>query len=103
MITLYPFQQRAADKLAPIIHQGNSALLIGATGIGKTYVLGDVLKRLFDINYFAGCDSPFPVFFITKSSVVPQTREVLFGEYKLPTDKLYITNYDQLRATLGEI
>lgn len=103
MVELLPFQQRAADKLAPILHSRKSALLIGAAGIGKTYIVGDIIQRLFHTNHFIDCKSPFPVIYLTKSSVVPQTREVLFGEFKLPVDKIFITNYDQMRSTLGSI
>lgn len=101
MITLYPFQQSSSQKLLDLVKQNKSALLIGATGTGKTFIAGEVLSELFSTGYFAKSTKPFPVFYLTKSSIIPQTQEVLFQDYKLPADKIFVVNYDQLRATLG--
>jgi len=104
MITLYPFQQNASKDLEDIvISRKESALLIGATGVGKTYIFAEILEKLFNSGRFANSTKPFPVFYLTKSSVIPQTREVLFKDYHLPPDKIFVTNYDQLRATIGDL
>lgn len=101
MITLYPFQQQAVKDLTPLVENNLSSLLIGATGVGKTYIMAQLLELLFKKENIKNSLKPFPVFYLTKSSIIPQTREVLFGEYKLPSDRIFITNYDQMRATIG--
>lgn len=101
---LIEFQQRATQDLLPILDGGNSALLIGPTGVGKTYISGFLLKQLINkILSSVGDDAFFPIFYITKSSVVQQTQEVLFREFGLPSDKVLVTNYDQLRSTIGTL
>lgn len=102
---LLPFQKVAVEKTWPIIKRGESALIIGAAGTGKTYVYGELIHRILTEGYLNQLNPTrnptFPIFVLTKSPVVDQTREVLFGEFKLPPSKIFVTNYDQLRSTLG--
>src|SRR5882724_11450027 len=55
-----------------------AAMLIAATGLGKTYLLGQFIENLFLAKWF----DKFPpslvkVLFVTKASVVTQTERVL--------------------------
>ena len=112
-IKLYPFQSKAIDQCYPQLNEGKSLVLIGATGTGKTYVAGSLLRKLEDNEYFQwrkaqlseklGYDLQpiFDVIYVTKASVVQQTQDVLFREFKIPPHRVFVTNYDQLRSTLG--
>lgn len=79
--------------------------LIGATGVGKTFVMGSVFKNLFAINFFAGKSvSPWPIVCITKASIVEKTKRELLKYFSIEHDnEVKVINIDQLRATFGEM
>lgn len=103
---LFWFQKKEAKALLDGIDKGSRAqLLIASAGLGKTYIAGAVLRRLKDREFEKGKSvSPWPYFYITKASVVEQTKRVLESKFGLsvPND-IMVTNYDQLRATLGTL
>lgn len=82
-----------------------SQLLIAATGTGKTYIAGAVLRRLLDNNFHAnktfGCTN---YLYVTKSSVVEQTKRVFRNSFNLshPND-VEVVNYEQLRSRAGQL
>ena len=80
-------------------------LLHGGTGTGKTYVAGYQVLRAFKENWFvnvAAATVPWPVFIVTKASVVEQFWRVLKYQFRCPMDNIVITNYEQLRSSFGE-
>lgn len=105
--TLFWFQKKYAKELLEgiVTHNKHAQLLVAAAGHGKTFIIGAVLRRLFDMNFCDGKTmSPWPMFYVTKASVVEQTKRVLETSFNIDTElECKVTNYDQLRATLGEI
>lgn len=79
--------------------------LIAAAGSGKTYATGAVLRRLIDANWHRkDCMSPWPIIYVTKASVVTQTRRVLETDFQIDTrNEVTVIGIDQLRARFGEM
>jgi superfamily II DNA or RNA helicase len=104
-VNLLDFQAQAVERLAPKVLNGESCMLIGQAGTGKTYALGSLIDKIIKSGYlenrFSHLKPPFDIFYLTKSPVVEQTREVLFGEFKISPRRIFITSYDQMRSTLG--
>lgn len=102
---LYGFQKKNAKALLDGIQKEDlrSQLLIANAGLGKTFILGAAVRRLLDNNFHIGKTiSPWPYMYITKASVVEQTKRVLENWFGIDTIReCFVTNYDQLRATLG--
>jgi superfamily II DNA or RNA helicase len=106
------FQLRASCSIfQKILRQHQGDLLISATGTGKTYMFCLVLWLLEKLEYFSavtpqGSIPLFQVLVVTKVSVVEQTKRVL-RDFGLTTAKsqlrIFVTNYDSLRASLGEL
>lgn len=83
-------------------------LLRAGVGVGKTYIIGQLLRWLWDTNFHVGpVYSLFPYTVVTKAPIVTQTERVLRDKFGLPVGKyvggVLVTNYDQLRASLGDI
>lgn len=96
-ITLYQEQQEAIDKALPVLERGESILLIGGTGSGKTYVTGQLIERLqFKRNWQN-------ILYITPKQVIYQTIHVLANVFKIDQSTLTVTSYDELKATTGEM
>lgn len=103
-VILADYQIKPTEDLTTRTSKGLSSLLIGATGIGKTFILGQTLRNLYDSGYFSNFKTyGFPVIYITDNTVVPQTTENLLIDFGLPPNLVFITNYAQLRATLGTL
>lgn len=104
---LYPFQERAAAKLAfSIVNQNKRGqLLRAAVGTGKTYIVGRVAAYLKAIGYWKGKTfSPWPMVYVTKASIVEQTKRVLKEQFGLCTaTECVVINIEQLRAQFGEL
>lgn len=104
---LFWFQKKFAkmvlDKLT--IDQLQAILLIAQAGTGKTFILGAVLRRLIDMQFHKGKTmAPWPYCYITKASVVEQTKRVLEAYFQIDVfSECFITNYDQMRAKFGQI
>lgn len=111
---LFWFQKKyAVEILNKIrIHGLHAVLLIAQAGTGKTYILGAVLRRLLDADFHKQVDtkgnirsvSPWPYCYITKASVVEQTKRVLTKYFQIDTVyECFITNYDQMRSDFGKV
>lgn len=107
MILHYQHQENAVKELEEkSSNYQNNLLLIGAAGVGKAYILGSYLKNLIESNEYKTLienHKAFPLMFLTDDSAVSQTREVLYGEFKIPSKKLLIFGYSKIRSTLGTI
>lgn len=79
--------------------------LIAAPGSGKTYSIGAVLRRLLDDGWHKkNSMSPWPIVYVTKASVVTQTRRVLETEFGIDTlNEVTVLGIDQLRARFGKM
>jgi len=104
---LFPFQVRAAKKLLDgiLIHKKRGQLLRAAVGTGKTYIVGAVARRLLDANFHVGKTfSPWSYCWITRASIVEQTRRVLQEQFGIDTiNELQVINIEQLRSSFGEL
>src|SRR5947207_4914050 len=81
-------------------------LLNAQTGAGKTYILASVIKNLLHNNFLqkAKCISPLPVVYITKTSVVEQTKVVLGEEFNLDIiNTVHVFNIETLRSQFGKL
>jgi hypothetical protein len=101
-------QLRAArniwDKFT--IHERRGQLLLATTGAGKTYIMASQAKN-FDMQKFIQkyqCYSPWPIIWITKSSIVEQTKGVLRDQFGLDVvNKIHVVNIEMLRSHLGKL
>lgn len=104
---LFKFQNKAAWQILQKIDEGKRAILLRAgVGVGKTFILGAVLRQLLDRNLLETHQivSPWPILWITRASIVEQTRRVckdLFGIDTYTTCQ--VVNIEQLRAKLGDL
>lgn len=103
---LFKFQNDNAIKLLDgiLIHKRRCQLLISAVGTGKTFMIYSVIRQLWDMDFFYknGCISPWPVVYITRATIVEQTRRVgknLFGLDMVT--QCHIINIEQLRSLFG--
>ena len=82
-----------------------SLLALGGTGVGKTYVLGGIIRRLVDTKYHEGKTfGPIKYLYITKASIVEQTKRVLESTFKLTIkDGVEVLNIEQLRSKAGQL
>lgn len=80
-------------------------MLLAGVGVGKTFILGAVLRRLLDISYHEGKTlSPFPYVYVTKASIVEQTKRVLRKKFGIDTtNEVIVINIEQLRSRFGEM
>lgn len=99
------WQQAACDwTLEKILSKKSDAALLGSpVRTGKTFMVGNIVTRLWDIGWpRENCFSPWPILVLTKANVVIQFErkmELLFGLN--PVSEIKVTNYDQLRAGFG--
>lgn len=104
---LFWFQKKHAkeilDKLT--IDQLRTVLLVAQAGTGKTFILGAIIRRLLDMGWHKKHSiAPWPFCYVTKASVVEQTRRVLEQSFGIDTNaECIVTNYDQLRSRFGEM
>lgn len=86
------------------VDKQRAVLLRCKTRQGKTYAIGQLLRWLVDGNFTAKTIAPWPIMFVTKATIVEQSRRVLVNEFGLSerTD-FFITNYDSLRSRLGRM
>jgi hypothetical protein len=100
------YQENTCRDIWRGIQQKNirGLLLRCNTREGKTYAIAQILRWLVDSKYFEGKTlSPYRIFFVTKPTLIEQSRRVLENEFGLdPIDDFFITNYDSLRASLGK-
>lgn len=78
-------------------------MLIAPTQTGKTFVVGSFLKNWFEQGYGQGCIAPWPVFYITKATVLEQTKDVLRDWFDLPMHKIKVINIEAItRGCFGK-
>lgn len=98
---LYGFQERAAFAIVKKLYRENmSACLVNAAvGTGKTFMVGKVLRWVLDNNIYADAIAPWPILYITKSSIVEQTKRVLSKHFGIDVvNEVVVINIEQLRA-----
>lgn len=110
---LFKFQNKAAWQiLQKIIDKKTldivlrAVLLRAGVGVGKTFILAAVIRQLLDMGLLEKhqCVSPWPILWITRASIVEQTKRVckdLFGIDTYTTCQ--VVNIEQLRAKLGDL
>jgi len=105
--SLFAFQERAAAALyyGIIDQHKRGQLLRAAVGTGKTFIIGALCDRLRNINYCKGKTfSPWPVLYVTRASIVEQTKRVLKEQFNLDiVNGVRVINIEQLRTSLGEL
>jgi len=100
------FQLNAAkEAFWKFVKQGHTAdLNIGKTGDGKTFYAGQLIRWFLDSGFLElhQTVSPWQILYVTKASIVEQTKEDLNIHFGIDTIKeCYVTNYEQLRSSLG--
>lgn len=90
------------------VENKRAAMLRAGVGVGKTYMFGQIIRWLWDMKFHEGpVHSLFPYVVVTKATIVTQTERVMKDKFGLPVGKfsggVMVTNYDQLRANLGDI
>lgn len=107
LCTLFPFQERAASKLLKAFTQENKSamLLLAPVGTGKTFMIGALVRRLYDLAFAnKKTISPWPYVYVTKSSIIAQSERVLTNLFSLELEKeIIVINVEQLRAKFGEL
>jgi len=74
-------------------------------GSGKTFILGAVIRELWERQWPPLMESvaTYPIIYVTRASIVEQTERVLFKKFGLrPSHQVDVTNIDQFRARYGE-
>lgn len=103
-VFLFWFQKKSCAELLKKTTQDKrrAILLVSATGSGKTFIMGEMLRRLWDSGYCKQSYSPWPIVWITKASVVEQTERVLEQLFDFNvTRECIVINIDQLRSKFG--
>ncbi len=100
------FQNKATRKLYDGIvkHKKRSQLLLAGTGTGKTFIAGLLIEQLWNpsLHFFDDCVSPWPVVYITRASIVEQTKRVMEKVFGLdPVRHCFVLNVEQLRSSFG--
>lgn len=114
---LRPFQTSAASKIINELAQHPACLLMAKTGIGKTFVVGDVIHTFInDIlpERLKSCLTTDPmltirnqcalvkVLYVTRPKVISQTKWVLKAYFGLSYPQVDVVSYDSLRSKAGE-
>jgi hypothetical protein len=101
---LFWFQKKAIVELIDNVQQGLPvSMLIAPTGAGKTYIAGDFICWLLETRWTQGKTfTPWPIVYVTKTSVVEQTRRVLASSYGITEEECLVINIEQLRSVFGQ-
>lgn len=105
---LYKFQAIAVQKiLYKIIEEKRRCLLLRAgTGTGKTFILAAMIRQMLD-NKFPdtyNCLAPWPFVWITRKSVVEQTKRVARDKFGIDlSTELLVVGIEQMRSKFGEL
>lgn len=98
-------QPQAARELWSMIEKSYPAfMLIAEPGIGKTYIIGAIVKNFIEQGLIekSGTHAPWPVFYITRATIKAQTEGVLKDGFNLDTtNTVNVYNIEFLRSMLG--
>lgn len=101
------YQKKATAELHhKIVVKGyTGVLLIAATGSGKTFIIADLVRMIEDIKWYESrTDSPIPVLYVTKATIIEQTERVFEKYFNLTSMvDIEIINIEQLRSTAGKM
>lgn len=101
----YYFQKKAIVELfdGVVKHNKRGQLLLAGTGLGKTYILGGVIRRLLDIKFTEDKTyGPVHYLYVTKATVVEQTKKVFKKNFNITmNDAVEVLNIEQLRSRAG--
>lgn len=103
---LFNFQKKATKELLDNLIKSNlrAQLLIAGAGLGKTYIIGALIRRIIDCGFLLGkTSSPWPIVYVTKATVVEQTKRVFRDSFGLTDDDVLVINIEQMRAKFGEL
>lgn len=103
--TLLYFQTPAVKKLLDGIlkNKYHGQLLRAEGGAGKTYIIGAVDARLKEFCV-GKTFSPWAKAYITRASIVEQTKRVLEKQFTIDTvNETQVINIEQLRSSFGEL
>lgn len=105
-VFLFWFQKKAVKELYDGFtkHKLRGQLLLANTGTGKTFMAGALLRRLIDDNFHEGKTwSPIPYLYITRASVVEQTRRVFATNFNIGVEYVEVINIEALRSSVGRL
>lgn len=105
------FQKKAIKEAwdGIVIHKKRAMLVLAGTGLGKTFISGGFLRRLEDISFVENEDgsmktySHIPYLYITRATIVEQTKRVFQNLYKLTAAEVEVINIEQLRSKAGRL
>lgn len=103
----YWFQAKAVvEAIHKIkVDQLKAFLILSATGTGKTFMAGGIVRRLVDEKYHEG--RTFGVvnyLYVTRASIVEQTKRVFENTFGLKIrDGIEVLNIEQLRSRAGKM
>jgi Type III restriction enzyme, res subunit len=104
--SLFWFQKKACKELLDniVLHKRRGQLLLAGVGTGKTFIAGALFRRLIDMQFHVGKTmTPFPYIYVTKASIVEQTKRVFQEFFSLSEEDVIIINIEQLRASFGKM
>jgi hypothetical protein len=100
-------QVKAARDLWINLEQGKvGQLLLAPTGSGKTYIIFSLLKNFIEQGWIKKlqCISPWPILYVTKASIVEQTKKVGRDEFGIDVvNTVHVINIELLRSQLGKL
>lgn len=102
----YWFQKKSIKELVDsiLIEHKTAKMVLAATGTGKTFIMGGLLRRLIDSNFHVGKTFGFVHYLVvTRATIVEQTDRVLKDFYNITIkDAVEVLNIEQLRSRAGE-
>jgi hypothetical protein len=103
---LYWFQKKASVELCDKIFNKrySGVLLLSGTGTGKTFIIGDVCRKMWDREWHEGKTvSHMPYLYVTRTTVVEQACRVFKNFFNVdPVNDVEIINIEQLRSQAGQ-
>lgn len=93
-------QRKAIRKILDLIDSGQKGILLDSgTGTGKTFILAGALRCLKERGLIP--KKIFPILYLTKLTVIDQTKEVL-EKFGLTERDVLVKNIELLRSELGK-
>jgi hypothetical protein len=103
----YWFQKKAIKESLDLItgRKVSAMLLLSATGTGKTFMVGGLVRRLYDMNFHEDKTAGVVYYlYVTRASIVEQTKRVFENTFNLrPQDGVEVLNIEQLRSRAGKL